>query len=134
MKKGLATLTVVVAVLSLLLAAGCKKDQAAEQGTAPAPSPAGIDTASAAVASTETKDDGRALFQAHCAICHPGGGNIINPQRTLDGESLAANGIETVGDIIETVRRPGPGMTPFDQNTLSDRQAARIAEYIFKTY
>ncbi|MEZ4485314.1 MAG: hypothetical protein R2864_12250 [Syntrophotaleaceae bacterium] len=27
--------------------------------------------------------DGRELFQQHCAICHPGGGNIINPNKTL---------------------------------------------------
>ena len=78
--------------------------------------------------------DGRELFQQHCAVCHPGGGNIINPQKTLDGETLAANGIVTAGDLVTIMRQPGPGMPPFDQSVLPDRAAGRIAEYILQTY
>jgi len=86
------------------------------------------------VKSTAADKDGRELFQQHCAVCHPGGGNIINPNKTLDGETLAANGIVTAGDIVTTMRQPGPGMPPFDQSLLPDRDAESIAGYILQTY
>lgn len=86
------------------------------------------------VQSAAADKDGRELFQQHCAVCHPGGGNIINPHKTLDGETLTANGIVTAGDIVTTMRQPGPGMPRFDQSLLPERDAGNIAEYILKTY
>lgn len=86
------------------------------------------------VKSAAADKDGRELFQQHCAVCHPGGGNIINPNKTLDGETLAANGIVTAADIVTTMRQPGPGMPRFDQGVLPDQAAGRIAEHILQTY
>ncbi len=81
-----------------------------------------------------TGNDGQALFQQYCAVCHPGGGNIINPRKTLDQAILAANGITTAGDIVVLMRQPGPGMTRFDENLISDHDAARIAGFILQAY
>jgi cytochrome c6 len=66
-----------------------------------------------AVASAEkaSNDAGATDFKEHCAICHPEGGNII-----------------------KIMRNPGPGMTAFDQKTISDGEAKDIAKYILKTF
>jgi cytochrome c6 len=77
---------------------------------------------------------GEALFKEHCAVCHPDGGNIVNPKKTLHQKDREANNARTAEDIIKLMRKPGPGMSTFDQKTLSDKDAAEIARYILKTF
>jgi len=77
---------------------------------------------------------GEAEFKEHCAVCHPDGGNIINPAKTLHKKDLDVNGIKNAGDIIAKMRNPGPGMMQFDKKTIPDKEAQTIAEYILKTY
>ncbi len=80
------------------------------------------------------KINGKKEFEEHCAVCHKGGGNIINPQKTLHRADREANGVKSVKDITKLVRNPGPGMTRFDKKTLSDKEARAVAEYIIKTF
>jgi cytochrome c6 len=80
------------------------------------------------------KIDGAKEFKEHCAVCHPNGGNIINPKKPLDKKSLAANKVKTTKDIVNKMRNPGPGMTKFDAKTISDKEAKAIADYILKTF
>jgi len=89
-----------------------------------------------AVASAEkaSKDAGATEFKEHCAICHPEGGNIINPKKTLHKGDREANNVKTEADIIKIMRKPGPGMTTFDQTTISDDEAKDVAKYILKTF
>ncbi|MRR52898.1 MAG: c-type cytochrome [Deltaproteobacteria bacterium] len=106
---------------------GCKKESAEkpaapEQATAPAPVP------------TAEAKTGEELFGQHCTVCHPAGGNIINPEKPLHRKKLEANGIKTADDIIATLRNPGPGMNKFDEKTISDQDAQAIAEYVLKTF
>lgn len=77
---------------------------------------------------------GEKLFTQRCAVCHPQGGNIINPQKTLSKKILAANTIKTEQDIIKVIRNGAPGMTKFDTATISDEDAKLIAGYILKTF
>ncbi|HMK43857.1 MAG TPA: c-type cytochrome [Dissulfurispiraceae bacterium] len=77
---------------------------------------------------------GAVEFKEHCAVCHPEGGNIVNPQKTLRSKDLAANGIKKPADIIKKMRAPGPGMTQFDKKTIPDKEAQAIAQYILKTF
>ena len=77
---------------------------------------------------------GEAAFAKNCAVCHPGGKNIINPAKTLSNKTLAANGIRDAADIVAKMRNPGPGMTQFDEKTIPDATAKAIAEYILKTF
>ena len=80
------------------------------------------------------KIDGAKEFKEHCAVCHPDGKNIVNAQKTLSKKDREANGIKTAKDIVKNMRKPGPGMTPFDAKTISDKEAEAIAEYILKTF
>lgn len=129
MKKSFWGMTTVLVVCVFLCLGGCKEEK--KQQLSSVPDPAVVEQNSTPMSDD---NDGQALFQQHCAVCHPGGGNIINPLKSLDGETLAANGIETVGDIVDNMRQPGPGMTRFDKGLLSDRDAGRIAEYILQSY
>jgi cytochrome c6 len=86
---------------------------------------------------------GEALFKANCASCHPDGGNILNPKKTLSRKDREANNIITAADIINKMRNPGPapthpqelaGMKMFDKNKITDDEAQKIAEYILTTF
>lgn len=80
------------------------------------------------------KIDGAKEFKEHCAVCHPNGGNIVNIKKTLSKKDREANGIKTAKDLIKNMRKPGPGMTPFDAKTISDKEAKAIADYVLKTF
>jgi len=77
---------------------------------------------------------GETLFKQHCASCHPDGGNIIVPKKTLNKKDREANGLKSKDDIVKFMRKPGPGMTTFDDKILSDKAAKEIAEYILKMF
>jgi cytochrome c6 len=77
---------------------------------------------------------GEQPFMKNCGVCHTGGGNIINPAKTLKSKDMTANGIRKPADIVKNMRDPGPGMTHFDEKTIPDQEAKEIAEYILKTF
>ncbi len=92
---------------------------------------------------TSEETSAEALFKEHCASCHPDGGNILNPKKTLHEKDREANNIRTADDIVRKMRNPGPfpdhpqewaGMRMFDQRTISDDDARKIADYILKTF
>jgi cytochrome c6 len=87
-----------------------------------------------AYAEKASKETGEAEFKEHCALCHPDGGNIINPKKTLLKRDREANNIRSEADIVRTIRKPGPGMTTFDEKTIPDNEAKEIAKYIFKAF
>jgi cytochrome c6 len=80
------------------------------------------------------KIDAKHEFEEHCASCHPKGGNIVKPEKTLSKKVMAANGIKTEKDIVAKMRNPGPGMNKFDAKAVSDKEATAIAGYILKTF
>ena len=85
-------------------------------------------------AAEKVESKGAKLFQKHCAVCHPNGGNIIKPALTLHKKDIEAHGVKTAGDIVGKMRNPGPGMTRFDTKTISDKDAKEIAQYILTAF
>ncbi len=77
---------------------------------------------------------GEKKFKENCAVCHPNGKNIINPNKPLHKKDREANKVKTAADIIKLMRNPGPGMTKFDEKTISDKDAKAIAAYVLKTF
>jgi cytochrome c6 len=77
-------------------------------------------------AAEKVESKGAKLFQQHCAVCHPG--------KTLHKKDREANGVKTAEDIIRKMRKPGPGMNPFDTKTVSDKDAKEIAQYVLNTF
>lgn len=88
--------------------------------------------ASASVATAAI--NGAAEFKEHCAACHADGGNLINPAKTLSKADRLKHGIKTSKDLIKIMRKPGPGMTAFDEKTLPEKEAKKIADYILKNF
>jgi len=74
------------------------------------------------------------LFKEHCSMCHPEGGNIISPKKSLSKKDREANNLKTTEDIIRIMRKPGPGMTAFDAKSISDKDAQKIADYIHTVF
>jgi len=96
---------------------------------------AGLAISATGLYGAEKKEsEGAKLFQLHCAACHPGGGNLLNPAFTLHKKDRDAHGTRTAKDIVGKMRNPGPGMTRFDAKTIPDKEAKEIAEYILKTF
>lgn len=79
-------------------------------------------------------DLGEKKFREHCSMCHPNGGNIINPKKTLHKKDREANNVRTADDIVRLMRSPGPGMMTFDKKTIPDEEAKAIAEYVIKIF
>ncbi len=70
---------------------------------------------------------GEAIFKANCATCHPYGGNLMNPKKTLKN-------IKEPKKIIRQLRNGGGGMPSFDTKSISDADARLLADYIIKTF
>ena len=77
---------------------------------------------------------GEVLFLQNCATCHPDGGNIFYPLKSLQRLTLSANGITTSAEIVARMRDPGPRMKRFDRSELSDADARKIADYVLSTF
>lgn len=89
---------------------------------------------SASASEVPGQNKSAALYKQHCAVCHPDGGNIVNPKKTLHKKDREANQIKSTKDIVRLLRNPGPGMIKFDEKTISNKEAEELAEYIVKTF
>ena len=81
-----------------------------------------------------SQNAGEAKFKELCSMCHPDGGNIVNPKKTLHKKDRESNNIKTESDIIKLMRHPGSGMTTFDEKTVPDKLASEIAKYVIMTF
>lgn len=77
---------------------------------------------------------GESEFKEHCAACHADGGNIIKPDKTLSRKDREKHGVKSSSDIVNLMRHPGEGMITFDAQTLPDKEAHDIANYIIRTF
>jgi cytochrome c6 len=77
-------------------------------------------------------DAGKRLFEKHCSLCHPGGGNVVNPGKTLRKKDLDANGIKTAAALAAYMQNPGRGMPRLvhENKEITVEQAQNIAAYI----
>lgn len=71
------------------------------------------------------------VFDKNCAACHKGGGNIMNPDKTLTKESLEANSANSVGAVKKIVS-DGKAPMPAFKSTLDDAQIAEVAAFVIE--
>jgi cytochrome c6 len=83
---------------------------------------------------TDGKPSGESLFNRYCVSCHPGGGNIMTPQRTLFRIDRDSRGLRKPADIVRFIRHPSGRMPKFDRGQLSDKEAEMIGQYIISTF
>jgi cytochrome c6 len=79
---------------------------------------------------------GKRLFEKHCALCHPDGGNVVNPQKTLKKKDLDARGLNTADTLVNYMINPGSGMPKLvhGDREITKAQAQGIAIYILETF
>lgn len=110
-----------VFLTALILAGGCTQEP-------------GQKTAETSPAAKLPPERGEALFKQFCSPCHPDGGNVSDPGKTLRGDVLAANHITSPADIVKIMRNPKSRMIRFDTATLPDSDALAIAEYVLRAF
>lgn len=73
--------------------------------------------------------DGAQVFSANCAACHIGGGNAVNPAKTLKKADLEQYDMKSADKIITQVTN-GKNAMPSFQGRLSADEIAEVAEYV----
>jgi cytochrome c6 len=78
-----------------------------------------------------TNVHGEELFNGNCAMCHPHGGNVLAPKKTLKGDSFQKQ-FPKDSMIVAIIRKgiPNTVMSPFLKDRLSDEQVNEIVTYI----
>ncbi len=74
---------------------------------------------------------GGQIFSAKCAACHNGGGNAVDPNKTLKKDVLAANGKDTAEAIIAQVTNGKNAMPKFG-GQLSPEDIQDVAAYVLE--
>jgi cytochrome c6 len=79
---------------------------------------------------TETSLElGATIFQAQCAACHQGGGNIIRRGKNLKLKSLERNHVETIAAIQALVTQGKGNMSAYGDR-LTAEEITSVAEYV----
>lgn len=116
MMRGMVAVAVAMAFL-----AGCRQEEPRKASLTALPAP-------------QSLEKGEALFTQYCSPCHPDGGNVSDPGRTLHGSDLRAHHIAKPEDIVAIMRNPISRMIRFDRTTVSDQDAMTIAAYVLTAF
>jgi cytochrome c6 len=91
-------------------------------------------TSDVAANRSEMLQSGAVLFKQFCFNCHPDGGNVSDPDKTLHGSTLRKNHIDAPEDIVKIMRKPISRMIQFDEKAVSNKDARSIAEYVLDAF
>jgi cytochrome c6 len=72
---------------------------------------------------------GKQVFNANCAACHAGGRNAVNPQKTLQKDTLQQFGMYDAAAIITQVTN-GKGAMPAFGAKLAAADIENVAAYV----
>jgi len=72
--------------------------------------------------------EGEKIFTARCSGCHPGAGNVIDPDKPIRGAS-SLNDPRAFISVIRNPKKPMPALSPAQ---LSDQDARELYLYITK--
>ena len=70
-----------------------------------------------------------AIFDQHCASCHAGGKNIMNPDKTLTKESLDKNGVNNL-DAVKALVSKGKSPMPGFASVLDEKQIGEVSQFV----
>lgn len=73
--------------------------------------------------------DGAKVFSANCAACHVGGGNMVNPAKTLKKADLEKYEMASLEAIMSQVKNGKAAMPAFG-GRLTDEQIENVASYV----
>jgi cytochrome c6 len=82
-----------------------------------------------AQAAETSLESGSTIFQAECAACHQGGGNIIRRGKNLKLKTLERNHVETV-EAIQALVTQGKGNMSAYGDRLTAAEITAVSEYV----
>lgn len=74
---------------------------------------------------------GAKVFDIKCSVCHDGGNNTIEPEKTLKLAALKKYGFNSVEDIKKRVME-GKGIMPAFKEELSQEEINAVAAYVWQ--
>jgi cytochrome c6 len=74
---------------------------------------------------------GRQIFANNCAVCHIGGGNVVNRAKTLKLSDLEQYQMASL-EAIQTQVRQGKNVMPAFGGQLSEAQIEDVATYVLE--
>nr|YP_010903994.1 cytochrome c553 [Caulacanthus ustulatus]WCH57245.1 cytochrome c553 [Caulacanthus ustulatus] len=74
---------------------------------------------------------GEQIFTANCSACHAGGNNSIMPEKTLKGDVLENNQMNSITAITTQVRN-GKNAMPAFGGRLNDDDIDNVANYVLE--
>jgi uncharacterized membrane protein len=74
----------------------------------------------------ETFKAGEKIFAAQCSVCHPHGGNVIDPSKPI----LHSPKLKDLDTFLAWVRHPTPPMPGFPASKVSDVQGKELYAYL----
>lgn len=75
--------------------------------------------------------DGSKVFNANCAACHTGGGNIIRRGKNLKQRALKRYGMDSI-DAITYLVENGKNAMPAYKERLNDQQILDVSAYVLE--
>lgn len=72
-----------------------------------------------------------ALFEFHCAGCHPNGSNIVRRGKSLQPQALKRHGVDSVA-AITTLITQGKGLMSAYGDRLTPAEIQTLAEYVWQ--
>jgi cytochrome c6 len=88
-----------------------------------------VSTLFASPAIAADADNGGKIFSANCAACHMGGGNMVNPEKTLKKETLSKYSMDSL-DAIKTQVTNGKAAMPAFGGRLTAAEIEDVATYV----
>jgi cytochrome c6 len=88
-----------------------------------------VSTGTIAQAAETSLESGSTIFQAECAACHQGGGNIIRRGKNLKLKTLERHHVETV-EAIQTLVTQGKGNMSAYGDRLTAAEITAVSEYV----
>ncbi|MBU6186897.1 MAG: c-type cytochrome [Synechococcales bacterium] len=73
--------------------------------------------------------NGSKIFNANCAACHIGGGNIVNRAKTLKWDALQKYKMDSVAAISTQIVN-GKNSMPSFRTRLTNEQAENVAKFV----
>lgn len=75
--------------------------------------------------------NGAKVFSANCAACHIGGGNLVNPAKTLKKSDLEKYEMASIEAVVTQITNGKNGMPAF-KGRLTDEQIEDVANYVLE--
>lgn len=91
----------------------------------------GIVNPSIALADPFVEVSPAALFEFHCAGCHPNGSNIVRRGKSLQPKALKRHGVNSV-EAITTLISQGKGLMSAYGDRLTPAEIQTLAEYVWQ--